>query len=228
MPPLRVLIEAGQKRVFACALDVVGLARSGRTEAEAIEALRRALPRYAEVANEADLRVPLDGAEIEVVKRVAGNATTDFGAPGIAGEADRARLSKAEAGRQGKLVAAAWQVFQRTVAQAPEGLRKGPRGGGRDRSKIVEHLEGADRGYAGAMGLRHTGDNRRSIEDVRAEMVEILSQASDGSPLGGKRWPSRYAARRVAWHALDHAWEIEDRRQPSVTVPGPADRSEPG
>jgi len=31
------------------------------------------------------------------------------------------------------------------------------------------------------------------------------------SPLADKRWPTRYAAHRVAWHALDHAWEIEDR-----------------
>jgi hypothetical protein len=24
-------------------------------------------------------------------------------------------------------------------------------------------------------------------------------------------WPVRYAARRIAWHVLDHAWEIEDK-----------------
>jgi hypothetical protein len=24
-------------------------------------------------------------------------------------------------------------------------------------------------------------------------------------------WPPRYAARRIAWHVLDHAWEIEDK-----------------
>lgn len=32
-------------------------------------------------------------------------------------------------------------------------------------------------------------------------------------PRGGTRWPARYAIRRSAWHALDHAWEIEDRVQ---------------
>jgi hypothetical protein len=42
-------------------------------------------------------------------------------------------------------------------------------------------------------------------------VLDLLRRPSDGSPLGGKRWPSRYAARRIAWHALDHAWEIEDR-----------------
>jgi hypothetical protein len=26
-------------------------------------------------------------------------------------------------------------------------------------------------------------------------------------------WLPRYAARRIAWHVLDHAWEIEDRSE---------------
>jgi hypothetical protein len=26
-------------------------------------------------------------------------------------------------------------------------------------------------------------------------------------------WPARYALRRIAWHVLDHAWEIEDKRR---------------
>ncbi len=32
----------------------------------------------------------------------------------------------------------------------------------------------------------------------------------------------RYAARRIAWHALDHAWEVEDRTEPATE-----DRAEP-
>jgi hypothetical protein len=42
--------------------------------------------------------------------------------------------------------------------------------------------------------------------------VAVLSRPSDGGPLAEKGWPARYAARRIAWHALDHAWEMEDRR----------------
>ena len=30
-------------------------------------------------------------------------------------------------------------------------------------------------------------------------------------PRGGKRWTPRYFVRRLVWHALDHAWEIQDR-----------------
>jgi hypothetical protein len=25
------------------------------------------------------------------------------------------------------------------------------------------------------------------------------------------KWPISYALRRIAWHIVDHAWEIEDR-----------------
>ena len=45
-------------------------------------------------------------------------------------------------------------------------------------------------------------------------MLEILRQPSDGSPLAERTWTARYAARRIAWHALDHAWEMEDRSEP--------------
>jgi hypothetical protein len=211
MATLRVLIEAGQKRVFAVALDWPGLARSGKTEDAAIEALLAALPRYAKVAKLAGEAFDLDAdsVSVDVVERVEGNATTDFGAPGIVGEADREPLSEDAAERQAAFVRAAWQAFREVADAAPEGLRKGPRGGGRDRSKIVDHLAESDRGYAAAMGLRGTGG--RDIEAVRGEMLAVLGEPSNGSPLGGKRWPSRYAARRVAWHAIDHAWEIDDR-----------------
>jgi len=35
-----------------------------------------------------------------------------------------------------------------------------------------------------------------------------------GGPLTEGGWSTRYAARRIAWHALDHAWEMQDRAEP--------------
>lgn len=210
--PLRILLEVGSKRTFACALDWTGLARSGKTEDEAIQAVRAALPRFAVVAAEAGEpfdATALTAAPVEVVERVPGNATTDFGAPGVPGAADARPLTAAAGAREVRLVAAAWVTFDRVAAVAPEELRKGPRGGGRDRSKIVEHVTGAEQAYAGAMGI--AGASKLPMLELRARMLEEIGQASDGSPLGGKRWPPRYAARRVAWHVLDHLWEIEDR-----------------
>jgi hypothetical protein len=45
--------------------------------------------------------------------------------------------------------------------------------------------------------------------------ADLLRVSRDGEPLAGRRWPARYAAHRIAWHALDHAWEIEDRSERS-------------
>ena len=56
---------------------------------------------------------------------------------------------------------------------------------------------------------------RDQLDDLRMEMLEILRAPSDGSTIAGKKWTARYAAHRVAWHALDHAWEIEDRSAPA-------------
>jgi hypothetical protein len=46
---------------------------------------------------------------------------------------------------------------------------------------------------------------------MRAAILDVLARPSDGSALADRKWPQRYAARRIAWHALDHAWEIEDK-----------------
>ena len=57
------------------------------------------------------------------------------------------------------------------------------------------------------------------IAEVRSAIVEVLGLNSDGSPLPGGAWTQRYAARRIAWHILDHAWEIEDRSEPASAEP---------
>ena len=168
-------------------------------------------PRYAVVAKEAGLDFDADGIEVEAVERDAGDASTTFGVPGAIGAADRRPVSAAEAKRLAAIVAASWAVFDRVAAAAPESLRKGPRGGGRDRTKIVGHVNDFDGGYANVMGIK-------GIDDVAARreaVLEVLRQPSDGSPIAGRKWPPRYAARRIAWHALDHAWEIEDRTEPA-------------
>jgi hypothetical protein len=111
-------------------------------------------------------------------------------------------------------VAAAWRVFDRVVAGAPAELRKGPRGGGRDRDKVVEHVLGAETSYARQLGVRHRqpalGDAAATTA-LRDAVVEAIRGATDQSVPAGKGWPVRYAARRIAWHVIDHAWEIEDR-----------------
>jgi len=116
------------------------------------------------------------------------------------------------------LVKAAWDLFDEVAASAPAELRKGPRGGGRDRDKMIDHVLGADEIYARKLGLRLSAPpraDRAAIRAFRAAVIEALEKPSDGAPPSEKGWPQRYAARRIAWHALDHAWEIEDRSEPT-------------
>jgi hypothetical protein len=109
---------------------------------------------------------------------------------------------------------AAWAVLDRVAKASPAELRKGPRGGGRDRDKMLDHVLGAEAAYARQVGIKHPqpqlGDTR-AIKALRDELAETLRGASDGSSLTPKGWPPRYAMRRIAWHVLDHAWEMQDR-----------------
>ncbi len=210
-----VYLESGARRVFACALDWPGWSRSGKDEHSAVEALAAAAPRYAAVAKAARVAFPASASEnLEVVERLAGNATTDFGAPGAIATHDRKPTSAAEAKRIGALVAASWRVLERTAVGAPSSLRKGPRGGGRDRDAILTHVAAAESAYARKLGLRYpepSPGDRRAIAAMRDAILDVLSAPWKGKPLVEKGWPPRYTARRIAWHALDHAWEIADR-----------------
>jgi hypothetical protein len=210
---VRVIVEAAPRKVFVAALEWPGWARAGKTEEAAVQLLLAAAPRYAAVAAEAGLAFdPDDGIELDVVERLPGGSGTEFGVPSTIADADRAPVDAEAAARLAAIVAAAWTVFDRVAAAAPEALRKGPRGGGRDRTKIVGHVNEADDAYAREIGLQ---DRPKDISALRAAMLEVLRAPSDGSPLAGRKWTQRYAARRIAWHALDHAWEIEDRSEPA-------------
>jgi hypothetical protein len=213
----RVYLEVGSKKVFACALDWPGWCRSAKTEEGALEVLGDYAARYAPVPAKAGVRFPKSaGAGFEVVERLKGSTTTDFGVPAEAASADGARLTQAGAERLAVLVEASWAFLDRMVAGAPSALRKGPRGGGRDRDKMVDHVLGAESSYIRKLGLRYRQpaiDDVRGVAEVREAILEVLRAARTPAPDLEKGWPYRYAARRIAWHALDHAWEIEDRSE---------------
>jgi hypothetical protein len=207
--PTEVYLEVGDKRVFACACDWPGWCRSGHTEDAALEALSAYQPRYAIVTEKAGLQAP--SKKLTVVERVKGSASTSFGVPGAILDRDAERLTPAQAKRLFALVRAAWSVFDEVVAGAPAELRKGPRGGGRDRDKIVDHVYGAEVAYAAALRVKLQQPERgdaQAVKTFRSAIIEALEK-----PAADAKWPTRYAARRIAWHALDHAWEIEDRAQ---------------
>src|SRR5215467_4425437 len=208
-----VYLEAGKRRVFACAPEWPGWCRPGRDEETALTALAAYAPRYAEVCTLAG--VPFDAgaaaAGFEIVERVAGSATTDFGALDVAPALDGEPGTARQAERLAMLIETAWDLFERTAAGAPPVLRKGPRGGGRDRDAIVAHVRETEVLHARMLGLSERpfpADDVAAVARVRAAILaEIRAGAAGETALGlaRSRRPARFVARRTAWHALDHA-----------------------
>jgi hypothetical protein len=156
-----------------------------------------------------------------IIERQDGNRTTDFGAPAIILDFDQAPIDQNLFERSRTILQACWVAFDKAV-QTAEGkqLRKGPRGGGRDTEKIVEHVLAGDQGYLSRLAWKHkvqtTADPYEELKRTREAVLSALQVALEGGlpergPRGGIIWPPRFFIRRVAWHVLDHAWEIEDR-----------------
>ena len=222
---LEVVVEVGKRRAFASAVAWPGWCRSGRDVDAALEALAAYGARYAPVAASAGLAfaAPDTAAAFAVVEQAEGDATTEFGAPGIVMDVDHEPLDDAAAQRQLALVQASWAAFDEVAARHQGAdLRKGPRGGGREVEGIVDHVLGADAGYLSMLGGRWKRDDQVPLDQEWARLRETVAEVwavrlAGGTPPRVPRptskplWPLRYFARRSAWHALDHAWEIEDR-----------------
>jgi hypothetical protein len=222
MPPRRVevCLEMSPKQVFASALDWPGWCRAGRDEGAALEVLASYARRYAPVAVHAGVSFP-SAVAFDVAERVPGGPATAFAAPEcrrpfpqITAAAERATVTPATGRRLAGLVTATWATFDAIAAASPAELRKGPRGGGRDRDQIIGHVIGAETAYARKLGIKlkqpPPGDTA-AIGALREAIAAVLSAPSDGAPVVPGGWATRYAARRIAWHLLEHAWEMQDR-----------------
>jgi hypothetical protein len=215
---LRVYLERGDKRTFASALDWPGWARSGKDPELAVEALLAYAPRYARAVRRAGLpeMPPGPDATVQVVQRVTGGSGTDFGVPSAAASQDGEPLKGKELSRQRALLEASWKAFD-AAAGAAKGrtLAVGPRGGGRTLAKMRGHVLEAEIAYLGALGSKPPSGSDE-MGAVREAALAALDAVAHGKPVDNPRntkrpWSPRYFVRRSAWHALDHAWELEDR-----------------
>jgi hypothetical protein len=218
-----VYLEVGGKRTFAGALDWHGWCRSGHDQESALQALLEYGPRYSRVLKTARLgfKAPKDVSAFVVREQLKGNATTDFGAPGLAPASDAEPVNPAELQRLKKILKACWEALDDAIETANgKALRTGPRGGGRQLDGVLQHVLDSNTGYLNQVGWKFQRDTADDLSHQlmlnRQAMIDALAASARGEipakgPRGGIRWSPRYFVRRVAWHILDHAWEIQDR-----------------
>ncbi len=214
---VRVVLEIGPKgkKVVAVAPDWPGLARGAKTEEAAIDRLREYRPRYAAVAKLAGKEAEFAAlAAVDVVERYPGTGSTDFWGISFAfSSIDRQAVSNEELERELALMRACWAFFDGVRSRVSAELRKGPRGGGRDRDRVVHHTFGTEREWAAKIGVLTPQGAMLTDEGLNAHRdaycTAIRALHSEGRL--ARTWPLRYLIRHTAFHTLDHAWEMEDR-----------------
>lgn len=216
---MRVVLEVGPKgkKVVATAWDWPGLERNGKTAENALAKLEAYLPRYASVAKRARLKGEFERqAEIDVVERYEGNTSTDFwGISWVSCQLDRQPIPTGEWDRRLALLRGCWAEFDDVAARVSSELKKGPRGGGRDRDEIINHVFGNERtqfsnrvGVDTPPGVMLTPDGLEAHRD--AFIDGLRAYHAEGREVG-RTWTISYLLRHAAYHVMDHAWELEDR-----------------
>lgn len=214
---LQAMVELGPKGkiVVAIGRDWPGLERNGKTEDDALANIERYVERYKPVAERAGLMAEFEACTgVEVIERYTGSGSTDFwGISFVPCDSDREEMTSDELERQLSLLQACWAQFDHVASIVSPELKKGPRGGGRDRDKIVNHTLGTERGWAKGLGVMTpegamlTPDG---LQQHRADYVAAIREYHAEGKMAGKS-PLRFLIRHTAYHIMDHAWEMEDK-----------------
>ena len=217
---LRVMLETGPKgkRMVAVAPDWPGLERGAKTEQAAIDRLRSYLPRYEPVAKLAGMQAAFATiTAADVAEHYTGVGGTDFWGISFAfSSIDHQVMSGEALERELTLMRACWAFFDAVRSRVSAELQKGPRGGGRDRDRIVGHIFANEQDWAKGLGVLTpddamlTGEGMNAHRDAYCDGIrDYHSQGKRPGKMG--KWPLRYMIRHTAFHTLDHAWEMEDK-----------------
>jgi hypothetical protein len=215
--PIRVMVEQGKKkRAVASAFDWPGWDRSGKTEDDALAVLAAYRPRFAKVADVAGQGDEFAATgDLVVVERIEGVGMTDFyGLSFRSAAPEYEQMSEAECERKIALLRACWAYFDDVASRVSAELRKGPRGGGRDRDLIVRHANGAEIAeFAKKVGVITPLEARQDPVALRAHRDAFCDAIRDYNARGvsARTWTVQFVIRHSAYHMLDHAWEMEDR-----------------
>jgi hypothetical protein len=228
--PVRTVIERGTKgkRAVAFSLDWPGWSRGANTGELALDTLEAYRARYRPVADLAGLAREFDAAgALEVVEDRVGTGSTDFwGISFTPSTAERAEpMAEADLERGIAILQACWAFFDGVAARVSAEMRKGPRGGGRDRDRIIRHtIRTESEDFAKQVGLRNAEESALTPDGLRRHRETYLAaiRAYNAGEVARRMrsWTLPFLIRHTAFHTLDHAWEMEDKDLSGQEGPG--------
>jgi hypothetical protein len=215
---IRVMMELGRKKpvAVAVAFDWPGWERSGKSEEDALRVLDTYRGRYARVAELAGIAGEFSGiGEPVVVERIEGIGMTDFyGLSMRAAGPEQEQMSEAACERKIAILRACWTYFDDVASRVSSELRKGPRGGGRDRDRIIQHVNNVETGdFALKVGVVTPPEAWRDPGALQAYRDAFCAAIREYNARGvaARNWSVQFVIRHSAYHLMDHAWEMEDR-----------------
>ncbi|HXI45384.1 MAG TPA: hypothetical protein VNH13_03720 [Candidatus Acidoferrales bacterium] len=224
--PVRTVVEHGtkDKRSVAFSLDWPGWSRGAKSAELALETLEAYRDRYRPVAALAGMAAEFAAAgPLEVVEDRVGTGSTDFwGISFSPSSTEHGPLDEAELDRRLALLQAAWAFFDGVAARVSPEMRRGPRGGGRDRNRIIRHvIRNESEEFAKQVGLHIPEEGALTPEGLRHHRETYLAAMREYNAGKIERkmrsWSLPFLIRHSAFHTLDHAWEMEDK---DLTEPG--------
>ena len=218
--PVRTVVDRGPKgkQSVAFAIDWPGWSRGAKTVELALETLESYRERYRPVAGLAGMARDFGAAgPLEIVEDKVGTGSTDFwGISFSPSSTERDPMDEAALERGVNIMRACWAFFDGVAARVSPEMRKGPRGGGRQRDEIIRHVirvESLD--FAKKVGLQKAEEPVLSASELpqyREDYVAAMRAYNAGEVERRMRsWTLPFLIRHSAFHTLDHAWEMEDK-----------------
>jgi hypothetical protein len=220
--PVRTVLQRGPrgKKAVAFAIDWPGWSRGAKTPAEALATLDSYRRRYRPVALAAGMGDEFDAAgSLEVIQEQVGTGSTDFwGISFSPSDTEQDPMSDTEFDRNINLLRACWALFDMVAVRVSPDMRKGPRGGGRDRDTIISHtIRTESENFAKRVGLRTPEGGALTPDGLvahREAYVAAMRAYNSGEGKRMRSWTLPFLIRHSAFHVLDHTWEMEDKDTP--------------
>jgi hypothetical protein len=217
--PVRTILERGPKgkKAVAFAVDWPGWSRGEKTPDQAIETLDSYRERYRPIAVEAGMADEFDAAgALDIIEDRVGTGSTDFwGISFSPSSLEQGPMDEAELDRKIRLLQACWTYFDGVAARVSAEMRKGPRGGGRDRDRIIRHtIRNESEEFAKRVGLRIPEEAALTPDGLRSHResyVAAMRAYNRGEVRPMRSWTLPFLIRHSAYHVMDHAWEMEDK-----------------